>query len=103
MPQSSPILFVLYWVAVSRKVFLMIYQRCIVLFLCILLAAGPLAAQSTTTEKTAEAPTKEQQEAVKQQALVLLREVADEGGRMRLVQNRIFFQTTAANLLWESD
>ncbi|MEO7505771.1 MAG: hypothetical protein ABIZ95_00930, partial [Pyrinomonadaceae bacterium] len=78
-------------------------QRCIVLLFCFLLAAGRLAAQSTPTEKLAEGPTKEQQEVVKQQAQALLREVADEGGRMRLVQNRIFFQTTAANLLWESD
>jgi hypothetical protein len=94
----------------------MFYKRFVVISLTLVLWAGPLLAQEPATpapgpetdatsvqEKPAANTAKEQQEKVKAQAVVLLREIADEAGRMQLVENRISIQTLVANLMWDAD
>jgi hypothetical protein len=64
---------------------------------------GQSAAPEPGSDKPATQSAEEIQAKTKAQAVALLREVAEESSHMRLEENRAFFLTSAADLLWDED
>lgn len=79
-----------------------------VLVLCVSVSAlvgqtpvAPTEPAASATQETQNADEKKQQ--LKAQAVALLRAMSEEAGQMRLAENRAFFLTSVADLLWDED
>lgn len=79
-----------------------------VLVLCVSVSAlvgqtpvAPTEPAASATQETQNADEKKQQ--LEAQAVALLRAMSEEAGQMRLAENRAFFLTSVADLLWDED
>ena len=82
----------------------MTLNRCMAPFLAALLICQPVLAQGPTqAQSPKEGESQDKDKELKKRALALLDEMVDEAMSLRLVQNRIYVLTTAADLYWKHD
>ncbi|HEY8462113.1 MAG TPA: hypothetical protein VIM99_17120, partial [Blastocatellia bacterium] len=82
----------------------MTLNRCMAPFLAALLICPPVLAQGPTqAQSPKEGESQDKDKELKKRALALLDELVDEAMSLRLVQNRIYVLTTAADLYWKHD
>lgn len=85
----------------------MLFKRFVLAFLTLTLSVSTLVAQTPSLASGSEQPANQNADEgrakTKEQAVALLRELAEESSHLRLEENRAFFLTSTADLMWDQD